>query len=127
MLTYSDRLRSKKPDPQGNAAYWIDRVERLLRKCVEDRELVPASQSLDILFHEFMRDDIATVERIYQLADLELSSAARAQLAAYMENNPRGKHGRIVYDLKGDFGVEPDELRERFAFYYDRFPVRVER
>jgi hypothetical protein len=127
MLTYGDRLRSKKPDPQGNAAYWIDRVERLLRKCVEDRELGPASQSLDILFHEFMRDDIATVERIYQLADLELSSAARAQLAAYMENNPRGKHGRIFYDLKGDFGVEPDELRERFAFYYDRFPVRVER
>lgn len=34
--------------------------------------------------------------------------------------------GRIVYDLKGDFGVGPDELRERFAFYFESFGVRAE-
>jgi hypothetical protein len=43
-----------------------------------------------------------------------------------MAENPRGKHGRIVYDLKGDFGVERDALRERFAFYTERFPVKLE-
>jgi len=43
-----------------------------------------------------------------------------------MQANPRGKHGRIVYDLKGDFGVDRDELRERFAFYFERFPIEVE-
>jgi hypothetical protein len=126
MLSYGDRVRCKRPDPPATAAYWIDRVEHLLRRCVEDRELVPASQSIDVLFHEFMHDDVGTVERIYELADLEMTPAARAQLDRYMADNPRGKHGRIVYDLKADFGVDPDALRERFAFYYDRFPVQVE-
>jgi hypothetical protein len=28
----------------------------------------------------------------------------------------------VVYDLRGDFGLEPPEVRERFAFYLERFP-----
>ncbi len=126
MLTYGDRLRCKHPDPADNARYWTDRVERLLRKCVEDRARVPEDQSLDVLFHEFMQDDIATVERIYALADLPMTADARGRLDRYLEANPRGKHGRILYDLQADFGVDPEALRERFAFYYERFPVRRE-
>jgi hypothetical protein len=32
----------------------------------------------------------------------------------------------VVYDLRGDFGVTPEEVRSRFGAYLDRFPVRVE-
>ena len=127
MLTYGDRIRRERVDPPANAAYWIDRVEKLLRACVRDRALVPAEQSIDVLFHEFMADDVATVERIYELADFEMTPAARSELDAYLAANPRGKHGRILYDLKADYGVDPDELRSRFDFYFDKFPVRPER
>jgi len=126
MLTYGDRMRRTKVDPPFVASYWSERVERLLRACVRDRDLLPESQSIDVLFHEFMADDVAMVNRIYEVADLEMTPDARASLDRYMQENPRGKHGRILYDLKGDFGVDPDELRERFAFYYERFPIRVE-
>jgi hypothetical protein len=44
----------------------------------------------------------------------------------YLGGNPRGKHGRIRYDLQRHFGVSPDELRGRFDFYFDRFDVRPE-
>jgi hypothetical protein len=104
----------------------MDRVELLLRACVRDRELLPAEHSHDVLFHEFMADDVATVERIYELAGLPLTAEARAALGAYRDENPRGKHGRIVYDLKADFGLDPDQARERFRFYFDRFEVRPE-
>jgi hypothetical protein len=40
--------------------------------------------------------------------------------------NPRGKHGQVVYDLRADFGIEPAEVRKRFDFCFERFPVRVE-
>jgi hypothetical protein len=43
-----------------------------------------------------------------------------------MADNPRGKHGQVVYDLRGDFGIEPDALRRRFDFYFERFPVGAE-
>ena len=55
-----------------------------------------------------------------------MTAAARAALQDFMAANPRGKHGRIVYDLKEDFGVDAEQLRERFDFYFDRFPVKVE-
>jgi len=126
MLAYGDRVRRRRVDPPAVAAYWIDRVERLLRACARDRDRIPASQSIDVPFHEFMADDVGTVERIYELAGLDMTPGARAALDDFMAKNPRGKHGRIVYDLKADFGVEREELRRRFDFYFERFPVRVE-
>ncbi len=126
MLCYGDRVRRTRVDPPAVAAYWIDRIERLLRACVGDRDRVPADRSLDVLFHEFMADDMAMVRRVYELADLPLTDEARGSLERFLADNPRGVHGRIVYDLKGDFGVDRDALRERFAFYFERFPVKVE-
>ena len=38
-----------------------------------------------------------------------------------MASHPRGKDGRVVYDLEGDFRLDADALRERFAFYTDAF------
>jgi hypothetical protein len=127
MLAYGDRLRRTRVDPGAVAAYWIDRIERLLRACVRDRDRVPASQSIDVPFHVFMADDVGMVERIYRLAGLDMTPAARASLEGFMGEHPRGKHGRIVYDLHGDFGVDPEQLRRRFDFYFARFPVEPER
>lgn len=126
MLAYADRLRRHAIEPAPLADYWVDRVEMLLRACIRDRDLVPADRSIDVVFHEFMADDIGTVERFYQCAGVEMTTKARHQLDAYMTANPRGKHGRVGYDLEGDFGLRPEAVRERFEFYFDRFPVRAE-
>lgn len=126
MLAYGARVRRTRVDVDAIAAYWVDRIERLLRACVRDRHLAPAAASLDVLFHEFMADDLAMVERVYALAELPMTTAARAQLDAFLADNRRGKFGRVRYDLRRDFGIDPDQLRQRFAFYFERFPVRAE-
>jgi hypothetical protein len=126
MLAYGDRIRRHAIEPEELAGYWIDRVEQLLRACVRDRDLVPAAQSMDVRFHEFVPNDLATVAELYELAGVEMTDAARRQLEGYVAANPRGKHGQIAYDLAGDFGVDPAEVRTRFDFYLDRFGVRPE-
>lgn len=126
MLAYGDRMRRRSIEPEQLRDYWIDRVERLLTAAVRDRELVPAEQSIDVLFHEFMADDMAVVDRLYDRAGVELPDSVRQRMASYLTENPRGKHGQVAYDLAGDFGVTPDEIRERFDFYLDRYPVRAE-
>lgn len=126
MLAYGARLRCKRVDLDRIATYWIDRIETLLRRCVRDREALPPSQSLDVPFHELMADDLAMVERIYELAGHPMTAGARRRLTAYAAENRRGKHGRVAYDLRGDFGIDPAALRKRFDFYFERFPVRVE-
>ncbi len=123
MLAYGCRVGRPGVDLRELAEYWIDRVERLLRACLRDVELIPESQRIDVVFREFMADDLAMVRRVYDVAGVEMTETASRQLADYMAANPRGKHGQIVYDLKGDFGVDPGELRERFRFYTDRYPV----
>lgn len=126
MEAYGSRLRCKDVKMDRIAAYWSDRIETLLRRCVRDRDVLPAGQSIDVPFHEFMADDIGMVERIYALAGHEMTGAVRGRLEAYMAANPRGKHGRLAYDLRRDFGVDPDALRRRFDFYFERFGVRAE-
>ena len=126
MLAYGQRTSRREVDPGALLEYWSDRVEHLLRACVRDRDNLPAQQSIDVPFHEFMADDLAMVERIYDRAGLAMTPAARAELRAFIDDHPRGKHGQVVYDLRGDFGVRPAALRERFQFYFDRFDVNAE-
>lgn len=122
MLAYGDRLRRVRIDADELAAYWVDRVERLLRAAVRDATLIPADQRVDVEFGEFMADDLAMAARILEVAGLDLTDAARTQLSTYLAGNPRGKEGRVVYDLRGDFGLEPADLYQRFAFYLEAFP-----
>ena len=122
MLGYGQRMSRRQVDLPGLLAYWTDRVEYLLRACVRDRDGLPEQQSIDVPFREFMADDIAMVSKIYSRAGLDMSDRARAELQAFMDRHPRGKEGRIIYDLAGDFGISEDALRERFEFYFERFP-----
>ena len=122
MLAYGDRLRRVDVEADALAAYWVDRIERLLRAAVRDAHLIPAAQRVDVEFGEFMADDLAMAERILAVAGLGVTDTARAQMTAYLAGNPRGKDGRVVYDLRADFGLEPAALYDRFAFYFEAFP-----
>jgi len=67
-------------------------------------------------------DDLATATTILTTAGLEVNERALDELTTYLAGNPRGKEGRVVYDLRGDFGLDPDDLYDRFAFYFEAFP-----
>jgi hypothetical protein len=87
---------------------------------------MPADQTIDVLFHEYMDDQKAVIRRVYAMAELPMTQEAEQQIDHYLNANPRGKHGKVSYDLSGDFGIDIPALRERFGFYYDRFPVAQE-
>ncbi|HMQ24568.1 MAG TPA: sulfotransferase [Acidimicrobiales bacterium] len=122
MLAYGDRNRRVAVEPDELAAYWVDRIESLLRAGVRDAHLIPEAQRVDVEFGAFMADDLAMAERILATAGLPATDEARAQLAAYVGGNPRGKDGRVVYDLRADFHLEPADLYDRYAFYFEAFP-----
>jgi hypothetical protein len=122
MLAYGDRNRRVAIDADELATYWVDRIERLLHAAVRDAHLIPDSQRVDVEFREFMGDDVAMATRIIDVAGLEVTDTVRDGLSEYVDGNPRGKDGRIVYDLRGDFGLEPGDLYERYSFYFEAFP-----
>jgi hypothetical protein len=126
LLAYWDRIRRVELDLPGLAELWISRIEHMLRACVRDRDALPADRAVDVIFHEYMADQRSVIDRIYRTAGLEMTAEADDRISTYLAHNPRGKHGQVAYDLIGDFGVDIRALRERFQFYYDRFPVRPE-
>jgi glyoxylase-like metal-dependent hydrolase (beta-lactamase superfamily II) len=125
MLAYGQRVSRKRVEIAALAEYWVARIEHLLVACVRDRGCIPPERSLDVRFDDFMADELGTVARVHAKAGLEMSPAARAELQAFARSNPRGKAGRVVYDLNTDFGIDPAMLRKRFSFYYERFGVRA--
>jgi hypothetical protein len=126
MLAYTSRM-SRNPERLADVGrYWIDRMAMMFRAMVDDRHLVPTDQSIDVRFHEFMADDIATVKAIYQLADHPFDHGTEAAMQAYMADHPRGVHGSVTYHIEEDFGVDPAAIAEELSFYVDRFGVAVE-
>ena len=97
----------------------------MLRRCADDRSVLPESQTIDVHFDEFMRDDMAMVRRIYDLAGQPLDERARSAMTGFMATHPRGKYGTVEYDL-AEFGLDPAERRSALAFYTDRFGVTLE-
>ena len=126
MACYAARVLRTSIDTVATADYWIDRYRRLLEACVRDRDKLPDAQVIDVHFHELMADPDARLRDIYRKADLPLTDGALAELHAFLDAHPRGKYGRVVYDLRRDFDLEPRSVREPFAFYFNRFAVRPE-
>jgi Sulfotransferase family len=126
MTCYGARMSYKTTDPAWYLDYWSRRTRQLLSASVRDRHRLPEGRTVDVLFHEFMADDLAMVERVYEVAGLPMTAAARREIRSHLEDHARGRHGRVVYDLREDFGAEPARVREPFAFYLERFAVENE-
>lgn len=126
MVTYGARTAYKTPNPEWYRDYWIERIGMLLDASMRDRHLLPADRTTDVYFHEYMADEAGTLQRIYDMAGIDFTEAAKAEVAAYQDAHPRGKEGRVVYDLRGDFNITPEEVRARFSDYMNTFPVKIE-
>ncbi len=125
MICYGSRMTRSRVDPAAIGAYWADRLETMLERCARDRDVLPAGQSIDVRFDEFMADDVAMVERIYALAGQPLTTEARSAMDRFMAEHPRGRYGTVHYDL-ARFGLDEAERRAALAFYVERFGVAPE-
>jgi hypothetical protein len=116
----------KKPHIDAHVSYWIDRIERMLRAYLRDYKTVPDNRRVDLLFQDIIADDIGSAQKVLIAAGLPTTPESTQDLRDYMAHHQRGRAGRVIYDLAGDFNLNLDELRERFRFYTDVFPVRQE-
>ncbi|ADP82397.1 sulfotransferase family protein [Pseudofrankia inefficax] len=120
------KASQKRFDVDAHVAYWVDRLERMLRGYLRDRDLVPAGQLVELRFDEIVGNDVQAAAGVLERAGLPVTDETRTDIEHYLAAHPRGKRGRVVYDLAGDFGLDAGELRERFAFYTDTVQLSPE-
>ena len=125
MLAYGQRISRRSVMTSTLVDYWAERVEHLLRACIRDRDAWDDSSSIDLFFGALTADELGAVEKIYRLASLPFTDEARSELTAFNTAHADA-HGRVSYDLEGQFGVSPGQLTERFGFYFDAFPDAAE-
>ena len=109
-----------RPDPYAIGQRVADNIERSLRAVVRDRGPDDA-RFVDVYLRDFVDDQLEQVRRVYKTAGMDLTDEAEAAMLAYLEGEqPKlGRHKPAA----ADFGLDEGELRERFAFYYERFDV----
>ncbi|MEV0669748.1 sulfotransferase [Mycobacterium sp. NPDC050441] len=120
MICYSMRMAVTQPDVAKLTGYWLGRIDDLLAGCIRDRDALPAGQSIDVRFDDFMADERGTLADIYRLAGQPFGDDVRTAMSDFLTEHPRGRYGGVIYD-PADLGLDPAALAERFRAYRERF------
>ncbi|TGB35988.1 sulfotransferase family protein [Mycolicibacterium peregrinum] len=125
MICYATRMAVTQPDVAKLTGHWLGRIDDLLAGCIRDRDVLPAGQSIDVRFDDFMADERATLADIYRLADQPFGDDVRAAMSDFLTEHPRGRYGGVIYD-PADLQLDPAALAERFRAYRERFLTPTE-
>jgi hypothetical protein len=106
---------------------WLDFCEQMVRRCMQVRETLPASQQLDVYYADMNSDWRTVMRRVYDFAGLEFSAEAEGAMAAWLAESEReGLHGGHRYALE-DFGTTAEEVDARMKFYRERYAIPYEK
>ena len=94
--------------------------ERSIYTMMDAREKADPAQFYDLPFDRFVRDPVAAIRDIHDHFGLDYTDEADAAIRRFREDNPKGKHGTHRYTLD-EYGLDEDEVRERFQRYTDAF------
>ncbi|HEX2284540.1 MAG TPA: sulfotransferase [Mycobacterium sp.] len=107
------------------AEHWTRMLEVSIDRIEEFRRANPDHEILHVQYADLASDPVGTVQRIYAACGRQLTAQAREAISDYVNANPRGRFGSHGYRLE-DYGLRPEEIRERFAGYVERYDVPTE-
>jgi Sulfotransferase family len=118
---------SDEVDPFAVARDWTPRLHRVLDHAMDVREqgTYPDAVFYDMYFSDFVADQFAAVEQIYDALGLPMTDEGAARMQAFIAENPKGKHGLHLYTPE-EFGIDPAAVRRDFARYIERFDLQPE-
>jgi hypothetical protein len=121
------RVSSDSVDPVEVAADWTARLRRVLLQGIEIRQAksYPDAVFYDMYFPDFITDQFAQVEAIYEALDLPMTGQGADRMRAFIDDNPPGKHGVHFYEPE-EFGVDPAKVRSEFRPYIEHFGLKPE-
>lgn len=110
--TFSDEV-----DPVDVGRFQTDQTELWMRRALayEDDPAPKNATIIDLAYSDLVASPASAITRIYEAAGLDAPADPDAFVDAYKAAQPRHAHGKHDYTPQ-DFGLDPDALRERFAF-----------
>lgn len=120
-------MGSDEVDQKEIADDWTKRLKHVLDHAMDVREEKISSDAkiYEMYFPNFVNNQFAEVEKIYQALDIEMSGESADNMRNFINDNPQDKHGRHSYKAE-DYGINPAEVRETFKRYIDTFNLAPE-
>ena len=81
-------------------------------------------QFIDIYHDQFVKDPWPSIEAIYQAGSRVLSNEGRSNMQAWLDANPRGKHGKHEYNLEY-YGISRQDVEDLFGDYTHRYQLSM--
>jgi hypothetical protein len=78
-----------------------------------------------VRFTELMSDPTSAIAAAYEGIGRGFTDEHRTAIVSYLQNKPRGKHGRHDYTAE-EWGYDPQALREGLASYISTFGIASE-
>jgi hypothetical protein len=104
---------------------WTAVAEEIVNRVMDWRDRHGDDRFVDVAYGDLIADPVGTVGSIYGHFGEDLSAQAEASMRRYVDEHPRGEHGRHRYDV-GALGLDRRELTARFAPYRERFGIPEE-
>ena len=124
LIHYTRSWSSDRDDSVELGAEQLNRWWIAVERAMEFRERIGDDRFADVSFGELQADPMEAMARALERVGFPLDERSRASVEAWAGSHEPGSHGSHTYDLS-DFGLEPDQIRERFGPYYAAFDIEA--
>ncbi|MFT5481367.1 MAG: hypothetical protein ACI9GW_000008 [Halieaceae bacterium] len=111
-------------DPKVIGQSLLETFDVMIARTLAYKEKHGWDSICDIQYADVMRDPIEEIRKVYQHFDEPFTAEAETAMNRYIQDNPKGKHGSHAYSLE-DYGLNKEQIRERYKDYCERFAIPV--
>lgn len=112
---FSDQVELKEV-----GSYWLNELATGMDRAMAVRDGAEAARFYDVNYVDLVKEPLKTVRQIYEYFGYPFSDRMEENLKQWIQENPQHKRGVHRYNLE-QFGLRPEEVKERFANYRQRF------
>jgi sulfotransferase family protein len=104
-------------DPHEVGRQWLDRMGWSCDRAMASRTGIPSHRITDVHFTDSVKDPLGTAQRILGAVGLEVTEASVASMEGWLDQDAKRQELPTHRYTAADFGLDPDQIRERFADY----------
>ncbi len=124
LIHYTRSWSSDRDDSIELGAEQLEHWWEAVRRAMEFRDRMGDERFADVTFAALQTEPMEALAGALEHIGIPFDETSRASVAAWAGTHEPGAHGTHTYQLS-DFGLEPAQIRERFAPYYAAFDIEA--
>ncbi|MDE0614995.1 MAG: sulfotransferase [bacterium] len=125
MVAHGRGMFSDHVDPAEIGRHWCDKTHRMVEWAMKTRAETPEGRFVDVSYYDLIRDPMAQLRRIFEVAAVEFDDEAKKLAEQYSAANPQNRFGKHNYRLE-HFGLSQQAMDETFAAYREAYDIPFE-